>query len=75
MSQDEINQREWSKPENWSLFAYRSRLDSRFFVPKRRGMGATINFGHKSAAFYIVGFLALILSPLVIALVGIAIKK
>jgi uncharacterized membrane protein len=52
MSQDEINQNEWSNPKNWSLFAYRSRLDSRFFVPKRRGMGQTMNFGHKSATLH-----------------------
>lgn len=74
MSQSEINESEWSKPQNWSLYAYRSRADNRFFVPKRRGFGVTINFGHKSALLYILGFTALILSPLIIALVGIAVK-
>lgn len=74
MSQDEVNEAEWNRQENWSLFTYRSRLDNRFFVPKRRGFGVTINFGHKSAAVYIFGFMVLILSPLIIALVGIAIK-
>jgi uncharacterized membrane protein len=75
MDQEQINQTEWNKPENWSLFVYRSRLDSRFIVPKRRGFGVTMNFGHKSAALYAIGFMALILSPLIIALVGAAIKK
>jgi uncharacterized membrane protein len=74
MSQDEVNETEWNRQENWSLFACRSRLDNRFFVPKRRGFGVTINFGHKSAALYILGFMLLILSPLIIAFVGIAIK-
>lgn len=74
MSQDEINETEWNKQENWSFFAYRSRSDNRFFVPKRRGVGVTINFGHKSAVLYIIGFMALILSPLIIALVGVALK-
>lgn len=75
MNQDEINESEWNKKENWSLFIYRSRLDNRFIVPKRRGFGATMNFGHKSAALYFIGFMALILSPLIIALVGMAVKK
>jgi len=75
MNQDQLNESEWSKPENWSLFTYSSRVDSRFLVPKRRGFGVTMNFGHKSAALYIIGFMALILSPLIIALAGIAIKK
>jgi uncharacterized membrane protein len=51
------------------------RLDNRFIVPKRRGFGATMNFGHKSAALYFIGFMALILSPLIIALVGMVVKK
>ena len=74
MNQNELKESEWSKGENWSLFIYHSRLDSRFFVPKRLGFGVTMNFGHKSAALYVIGFTALILSPLIIALVGSAIK-
>ena len=47
MTQDEINQSEWSNPTNWSSMVYRSQLDSRFFVPKRVGVGVTVNFGHQ----------------------------
>ena len=75
MSQNETNQNEWSNPKNWSLFCYSSRLDSRLFVPKQRGVGETMNFGHQKAKLMPLGFLALILVPLFIALVGIALKK
>lgn len=47
MSQEEINQSEWSNPKNWSAMVYRSQLDSRTFVPKRIGVGVTMNFGHQ----------------------------
>jgi uncharacterized membrane protein len=74
MNQNELNESEWNKTENWSTSAYRSRLDNRFIVPKRQGIGVTMNFGHKSAVLYIIGFMALILSPLIIALIGVAVK-
>jgi uncharacterized membrane protein len=74
MNQDEINQNEWSDPKNWSLLSYSSRLDSRLFVPKRRGFGETMNFGHKKARIASLTFMGLILSSLIFALVDIAIK-
>lgn len=69
MSQDQINDAEWNKKENWSLLYYKSRLDSRVFVPRRRGFGVTMNMAHQKANPYLLAFLALLLSPLLIALV------
>jgi len=51
-SQQQINDREWSNPENWSgskwFGVYFCKLDSRVFVPKRSfpSLGWTINLGH-----------------------------
>lgn len=47
MTQDQINQNEWSNPKNWSAMIYRSQLASRFFVPQRVGVGVTVNMGHQ----------------------------
>jgi uncharacterized membrane protein len=63
MTQDDINQNEWNDPKNWSTLTYSSRIDSRIFVPKRRGFGLTMNFGHKSGK---IVFPVLIVLPLVI---------
>ena len=63
MTQDDINQSEWNDPANWSALAYSSRKDSRIFVPKRRGFGLTINFGHKNGKTVFAALLAL---PLVV---------
>ena len=46
MTQDDINRAEWENRANWTLFCYNSSKDSRVFVPKRSGIGWTINFGH-----------------------------
>ena len=59
MTQDDINQSEWSKSANWSALSYSSRADSRLFVPKRRSFGWTINFGHAGGKFVFGAFLAL----------------
>jgi len=59
MGQDDINQSEWDNRENWSVLTYSSSKDSRLFVPKRRGFGWTINFGHPGGKFVIGAFLAL----------------
>ncbi|MGH7940198.1 MAG: hypothetical protein ACREE6_19020 [Limisphaerales bacterium] len=74
MTQDEINEAEWNKKENWSHLYYNSRLDNRLFVPRRRGYGQTMNMGHGKANFYLLGILAVVLSPGIIALVGLWIK-
>jgi uncharacterized membrane protein len=66
MTNDKLNESEWSDPKNWSGFIYRSRIDTRMFVPKRRGFGVTINFGNRDAVIWFVVLLAL---PLVILLV------
>jgi uncharacterized membrane protein len=65
MTQDDINQGEWSNPENWATLTYRSRKDSRMIVPKRRGFGVTVNFGNKNGVILFVALLAL---PLVVFL-------
>jgi uncharacterized membrane protein len=56
-TQEEINEREWHKADNWGRFGiYRSRLDTRALVPKRRPwMGMTINFAHAQAWLYLLG--------------------
>jgi uncharacterized membrane protein len=59
MTQDTINQSEWDNRENWSVLTYSSSKDSRLFVPKRRGFGWTINFGHAGGKFVFGAFLAL----------------
>jgi uncharacterized membrane protein len=61
MTQDDINQSEYSDPANWSALTYNSRKDSRIFVPKRRGFGVTVNFGHKNGKIVFVALLALLL--------------
>jgi uncharacterized membrane protein len=62
MTQDEINQAEWENPANWSdtiVGVYFSKRDSRVWVPKRLpSWGWTINLGHPSGAWWLVGLLA-----------------
>jgi uncharacterized membrane protein len=65
MTNEDTNQSEWSDAKNWPRGIYRSRIDSRMIVPKRRGFGVTINFGNRIAVFLFLAFLAL---PLVILL-------
>ncbi len=59
MTQDDINQAEWSNPQNWSWLCYRSVRDSRMFVPKRWGFGWTVNFGNRNSVFLFVALLAI----------------
>ena len=63
MSQAVIDEREWGDPRNWRWTFYYSRKDSRTFVPRRRGYGATLNFASRGAFWF---FLFLMLMPLVI---------
>ncbi len=63
MTTDIVNQAEWNDQKNWSAGIYRSRIDGRMIVPKRRGFGVTVNFGNRNA---IILFLALLLLPLAI---------
>ena len=59
MKNDEINQREWNDPQNWSCGIYRSRADTRALVPKRRGFGWTTNFGNRNGVILFVALLSL----------------
>jgi uncharacterized membrane protein len=59
MTQDATNQSEWENPANWTLLTYNSPRDSRIFVPKRRGFGWTLNFGHTNGKILFGAFLAL----------------
>jgi|GEM_PF-751876 len=63
MTQEDINQREWANPANWTFLTYNSPRDSRILVPKRRGVGWTLNFGHTNGKILCGIFLAL---PIVI---------
>lgn len=63
MTQNDINQGEWENRENWTILTYNSPRDSRLFVPKRRGYGWTINFGHSRGKILFGAFLAV---PMVI---------
>jgi uncharacterized membrane protein len=58
----DINETEWSKPENWSgpklLGLYASKIDTRLWVPKRTpALGWTINIGHPGGMALLVGIL------------------
>jgi uncharacterized membrane protein len=51
---------EWRNPANWHggpLGLYFSRRDPRAFVPKRSGIGATINFARPLGVAFLVGIL------------------
>ena len=60
-----IDQQEWDNPANWTARAiYRSKRDSRLFVPKPplrwgpfRQSGWTLNFGHRSSLWVLLGLL------------------
>ena len=62
MTQDQIDQAESENPANWSdtiVGVYFSKRDSRVWVPKRMpSWGWTINLGHPSGAWWLVGLLA-----------------
>lgn len=63
MTQDEIDDAEWRNAKNWHLgMFYFSRLDRRAFVPKRDGIGASLNFANGFAVTF-----------LLIVLVGVAV--
>ncbi len=74
MTQDEINQSEWEKPENWTagskwLRVYFSHADSRTVVPKfNLAHGWTLNFAKPGAvACLIASLLGIILVGLLIS--------
>jgi uncharacterized membrane protein len=70
MNQDDINEREWRDPANWTwrgpLASYASRRDSRLLVPKATPwMGWTFNFAHPRIKW---GLALLAAVPLVVLL-------
>lgn len=75
MTQDEINSREWNNSSNWTAFTYRSVLDSRVFVPKRKGVGVTINFGRKNGTLTLIVIIAAVALPGMLIALFYAIKK
>ena len=60
MTQDEINQSEWEKPENWTsgskwLRVYFSHADSRTIVPKQiPSHGWTLNLAKSSGVAWLI---------------------
>ena len=74
MDQQQTNRAEWENPQNWSgpkwLSVYRSRRDTRTWVPKQiPSMGWTVNLGRTAGVVWLAGFAVGI--PLLIVLVSI----
>ena len=59
MDQDDINDREWRDPANWTgpiLRRYASERDTRLWVPKSNpALGWTLNFAHPKSMYWLVG--------------------
>ena len=74
--QETINQREWDNPANWAgwLRAYRSKADTRLWVPKRFGIGQALNLAHPGAKVFLAG-MAIIPLALVGAIVATQLLK
>ena len=74
MDQDEINDREWHDPANWTggiLRRYASERDTRLWVPKSNpALGWTLNFAHPASMFWLIG---LLLIPILLLLIPIGI--
>jgi uncharacterized membrane protein len=76
MSQAEINDAEWSNPNNWYggwLGLYVSPCDTRVWVPKRiPALGWTINMGHRRGRLWAA---AILIVPVVILAVAAGIAR
>jgi uncharacterized membrane protein len=77
MNQQEINEAEWTNPDNWTgprwLSVYFSKGDSRVWVPKRiPALGWTVNFGQPGGVAWlfalVVGLPLLILGVCILIL-------
>ena len=56
----------------YGVFFYNNPDDPALFVPKRFGLGWTMNFGHPQAKLVLIGMLlVLLLPPLVVAILGV----
>lgn len=64
-----LDEKYWSKRENWKWYCYTCTDDPRTIVSKRpRWTGYTINFAHKRSWFVLAWLIALILIPLLAAI-------
>ena len=55
-TQQDVEQREWENPLNWSCGIYRSARDPRIWVPKHNPrLGLTLNFAHRAAWWNLLG--------------------
>ena len=74
MTQDDIDQREWARPENWHagpVGVYCSRRDSRVWVPRRHpALGWTVNVGRKAGVAWTAFFAGGVLLVLLLAALG-----
>lgn len=75
MNQREINDAEWANPDNWSMGLYFSKRDQRVWVPKSvPALGWTLNLGARAGASWMIA-LMVGLPVLMIALMGLAIRR
>ncbi len=59
-NQSAINQAEWRNPDNYSFGLYFSKRDSRVVVPRRIGLGWTLNIGRWLGAASLFGIIILV---------------
>jgi uncharacterized membrane protein len=65
--QARINQEEWERPENWSVWGiYRSARDNRLWVSKCNAMGWTVNFAHRGSWWTLFGLFSVPLGLVVL---------
>ncbi len=68
MPQDEFDAL-WSSPTNWTrLGFYRCADDPRLMVPKRVGIGYTINVAHRRSWWVLVALLGVAVAPILVNL-------
>ena len=74
MNQKDINNDEWSNPDNWSCGFYFSKRDKRTWVPKSiPWMGWTLNLGTSAGAIWMITIL--ISLPLVMLILGMTLTQ
>ena len=56
MDQERVDQAEWERWENWRYGVYRSKLDTRTWVPRRHPRsGLTPNLAHRAGKWSFAG--------------------
>ena len=66
---DPLNISEWENPANWSAGVfYHSRTDTRLLVPKKLGIGYTLNLGNRLGKIVLLLLIAAALVVLVLDL-------